>query len=63
LEESRFGSKYDAPHILSACGATLRNEVELETLSEHLVAVVRETMQPASVSLWLRKSAMKESAF
>jgi hypothetical protein len=32
----------------------LRNEVDLSQLSEQLVAVVQETMQPASVSLWLR---------
>jgi hypothetical protein len=33
----------------------LREEVGLDTLSEHLVAVVQETMEPAHVSLWLRK--------
>jgi hypothetical protein len=33
---------------------TLRNEVDLTELSEHPVAVVEETMQPAHVSLWLR---------
>ena len=32
----------------------LRNEVDLSQLSENLLAVVKETMQPASVSLWLR---------
>jgi hypothetical protein len=40
---------------LDAFSATLRNEVDLTTLSEHLVAVVQETMQPSSVWLWLRK--------
>jgi hypothetical protein len=34
-----------------------RNEVDLAILSEHLVGVVEETMQPASVSLWLRPPA------
>jgi hypothetical protein len=33
----------------------LRNEVDLNQLSEQLVAVVEETMQPTHVSLWLRK--------
>lgn len=35
---------------------TLRNELELSQLSEQLLNVVQETMQPTQVSLWLRKS-------
>ena len=34
----------------------LQNEVDLSQLSEHLVAVVQETMQPVHVSLWLRNN-------
>ena len=36
--------------------ATLREEVDLDVLSNELITVVGETMQPEHVSLWLRKS-------
>jgi hypothetical protein len=39
---------------VEAFSVTLRNEVDLNQLREHLVAVVEETMQPAFVSLWVR---------
>jgi hypothetical protein len=41
---------------VEAFSATLRNQVDLTTLSEQLIAVVQETMQPTFVSLWLRPS-------
>ncbi|MFL5627755.1 MAG: hypothetical protein ACJ788_19420 [Ktedonobacteraceae bacterium] len=56
IDRRFYRQKYNASQTLDAFGATLREEVDLAQLSEQLVAIVKETMQPAHVTLWLRQS-------
>jgi len=54
IDQRFYRRKYDAAKTLAAFSSALRQEVDLDQLREQLLAVVQETMQPASLSLWIR---------
>jgi hypothetical protein len=55
IDQRFFRQKYDAQRVLSQFAQTARDEVDLETLTAELVRVTRETVQPESVSIWLKR--------
>jgi hypothetical protein len=56
IDRAFFRQKYDAAQTLAAFGVSLGQEVDLEQIREHLLAVTSQTLQPAHLSLWLHPS-------
>jgi hypothetical protein len=49
-----YRSRYDARQVIEAFSTTVRDQVDLDVLTDDLVTVVDDTMRPAHAAVWLR---------
>jgi hypothetical protein len=62
IDRRFYRSRYDAKKTLDKFGASLRSQIELDHLTNHLLETVEQTMHPAHVSLWLRSPERERSS-
>jgi hypothetical protein len=60
IDRRLYRRRYNAEQVLANFGTTLRNDLDLSQLSERLLEVVQETMQPEHISLWLSSPDRRE---
>ena len=53
IDRRFYRRKYDAAQVLARLSGTVRDEVDLNRLTDELLTVVEETMQPTHTSVWL----------
>jgi hypothetical protein len=58
IDQRFYRRRYDATRILAAFNTRLRDEVDLDHLSADLVGVIQDTVEPAQISLWLKRGSM-----
>lgn len=56
IDHRFYRRKYDAATAASEFSARVRSEVDIQSVSQHLIAVIEQTMQPSHVSLWLKRT-------
>ena len=61
IDRRFYRRKYDAERVLAEFSASLREKVDLDILENSILAVVKETLQPASSTLWLHRSDQQSS--
>jgi hypothetical protein len=54
IDRRFFRQKYDAQRVLTQFSQTARDEVDLESLTNELARVTRETVQPEGITIWLK---------
>lgn len=62
IDQRFYRPKYDVEQVLAAFHAKIRDETDLERLSEALVNMVVETLHPAQVSIWLKEKRRTQTA-